>query len=204
MSSRQIAIDVREELSPDLREYARVPSRFVVRERLALSAPERGLGGLHLRAQAVDEPYIKDYDAYAGNCPTQWSDHFDLRNWGFLAARVGDERVGGAAVAWNTPGVDMLEGRRDLAVLWDLRVQPSAQRCGVGSRLFRAAEAWAATRGARRLKVETQNVNVVACRFYQHCGCTLGAIHRFAYPELPDEVQLLWYKELAAGHLPPR
>ena len=28
-------------------------------------------------------------------------------------------------------------------------------------------------------------------------GCELGAMHRFAYPELPDEVQLLWYKALA-------
>jgi hypothetical protein len=27
-------------------------------------------------------------------------------------------------------------------------------------------------------------------------GCVLGAIHRFAYPELPNETQLLWYKNL--------
>jgi hypothetical protein len=27
-------------------------------------------------------------------------------------------------------------------------------------------------------------------------GCTLGAIDRFAYPELPTEVQLLWWKAL--------
>ena len=27
-------------------------------------------------------------------------------------------------------------------------------------------------------------------------GCKLGAINRMAYPQLPDEIQLLWYKEI--------
>jgi GNAT superfamily N-acetyltransferase len=36
---------------------------------------------------------------------------------------------------------------------------------GIGAALFRAAERWAVARGARWLKVETQNVNVAACRF---------------------------------------
>ena len=39
-------------------------------------------------------------------------------------------------------------------------------------------------------------MNVAACRFYASLGCELGAINRFAYPSLPDEVQLLWYREL--------
>jgi hypothetical protein len=30
-------------------------------------------------------------------------------------------------------------------------------------------------------------------------GCTLGAIDRFAYPEWPGEVQLLWWKALEAA-----
>ena len=67
---------------------------------------------------------------------------------------------------------------------------------GVGARLFAAAEAWAMARGVRTLKVETQNVNVGACRFYARQGCTLGEINRFAYPQLPDEVQLIWRKAL--------
>ena len=91
----------------------------------------------------------------------------------------------------------MLEGRKDLAVLWDIRVVPERRGCGVGAALFARAERWAAERGARRLKIETQNVNVAACRFYASRGCHLGAIHRFAYRDLPDETQLLWYKDLA-------
>lgn len=60
----------------------------------------------------------------------------------------------------------------------------------------RSVEAWARERGRRTLKVETQNTNVPACRFYRRMGCALGAIDLFAYAHLPDEVQLMWFKEL--------
>jgi len=62
--------------------------------------------------------------------------------------------------------------------------------------LFRAVEAWARDRKCRALKVETQNTNVPACGFYRRMSCTLSAIDRFAYAEFPDEVQLMWFKEL--------
>jgi ribosomal protein S18 acetylase RimI-like enzyme len=60
--------------------------------------------------------------------------------------------------------------------------------------------AWARARGCEWLAIETQNVNASACHFYQKMGCTLGAIDRFAYPGLPGEVQLLWWKALAGDH----
>ena len=90
----------------------------------------------------------------------------------------------------------MLEGRRDLSVLWDIRVAPNARGRGVGSALFERVEAWALAQGCRQLKVETQNINVPACGFYARHGCELRAIHHAAYPELPEEIQLLWYKDL--------
>jgi GNAT superfamily N-acetyltransferase len=114
-----------------------------------------------------------------------------------LAARLEGRRVGGALIAFSTDGVHMLEGRSDLAVLWDLRVSPELRRSGVGSALFAETEAWARARGCRQLKIETQNVNVPACKFYASRGCVLASIHRFAYPDLPEEVQLFWYKELS-------
>jgi ribosomal protein S18 acetylase RimI-like enzyme len=109
---------------------------------------------------------------------------------------VATRRVGGATVAFDTPELTMLEGRRDLAVLWDIRVSPDARRQGVGSALFERVEALAQLHGCQQLKVETQNTNVRACRFYERQGCQLRAIHRAAYPELPQEIQLLWYKDL--------
>ncbi len=191
-----MTIEITEEPPAALAEYAKVSIAFEVSERFAVPASETGLGGLPLISERVIPTYIKDYDARPKSHPTAWATRFDLSQWGILAAWAEGERLGGAVVAKDTPGVAMLEGRADLAVLWDLRVAPSWRGRGVGTALFRAAEAWALARGGRWLKVETQNVNVIACRFYANQGCTLGALNRFAYPALPDEVQLLWYKEL--------
>ncbi|HEU4629742.1 MAG TPA: GNAT family N-acetyltransferase [Gemmatimonadaceae bacterium] len=193
-----MTLEIREEPPAALADYARVPIAFQVRERLAVAAPAAGLGGLPLVVEPVPLPYTKDYDALPGQHPTAWPGRFDLAHWRILSAWVDGARAGGAVVAWDTPGVDLLHGRTDLALLWDLRVAPTHRRRGVGAALFAAAETWARARGARWLAVETQNVNVPACRFYARQGCTLGAVHRFAYPTLPDEVQLLWYKPL--GH----
>ena len=142
-------------------------------------------------------PYIKDYDSIHEAHPTQWTKQFDLSNWKVLSAWVDERRVGGVAVAFRTPGLMMLEGREDLAVLWDLRVAPEARGQGIGALLFRAAEAIAIAKGCRQLMVETQNINVAACRFYERLGCKLKTVNYHAYPELPNEIQLLWYKDLS-------
>ena len=107
--------------------------------------------------------------------------------------------MGAATVAYNTPGVHMLEERSDLTVLWDLRVHPDFRGQGIGARLFQTAEKWSYSRDnpVHQLKIETQNINVDACRFYARQGAVLGGINRFAYfPTYPDETQLLWYKDL--------
>ena len=107
--------------------------------------------------------------------------------------------MGAAVVAFDTPGMAILEGRDDLAVLWNLRVAPRLRGQGLGAALFRAAERWAVRHGCRELEVETQNVNVAACRFYARQGCSLGSIRLFAYRDFPGEAQLLWYKDLLPG-----
>ena len=90
----------------------------------------------------------------------------------------------------------MLGGRHDVAALWDIRIAPDRRGSGIGSALFERPASWARSRGCQAMTVETQNINVPACRFYARRGCELAAINRFAYPELPDEVQLIWRREL--------
>jgi GNAT superfamily N-acetyltransferase len=187
-----VRIDIAEESPETLAEYARIPIAFEVRSVLDVTAHASGLGGLLLPERLLDRPYVKDYDALDSGSPINWAARFDLSRWGFFVARVDGTRVGGAAVAFDTPGVGMLEGRRDVASLWDIRVAPEIRGRGVGGALFHAAEAWAGARGCVRLNVETQNINVPACRFYARQGCELGAMRRFAYVGLPDEVQLVW------------
>ena len=192
-----MSVDIREEPLATLAEHGRISIAFEVDRVLECVPREAGLGGLLLTERRLATPYVKDYDVDAGEGPVRWSARFDLTNWGLLVARRDGVRVGGAVLAFDTPGVCTLDDRRDLAALWDLRVAPDERGRGVGHALFAAAEAWAAARGCRQLKVETQNVNVRACRFYMRQGCVLGAIHRHAYATLPDEVQLLWYRGLA-------
>jgi GNAT superfamily N-acetyltransferase len=191
-----MTIEVSEESITALPEYARVPIIFTVD--CVLEETNRDDGAAHGFAwseRRLEVPYEKDYDTIAGEGPLQWPRHFNLLNWAFFMARCATRVVGGAAVAFDT-GLTMLEGRRDLAVLWDIRVAPDARRRGVGSALFERVEAWAQLHGCRQLKIETQNTNVRACRFYERPGCQLRAIHRAAYRELPEEIQLLWYKDL--------
>jgi GNAT superfamily N-acetyltransferase len=179
-----------------LTEYCRLPISFRVDRVLEVTPIDGGLGGLTLRERMVDPPYIKDYDAIKGNAPACWAARWDLSNWALISGLVRGCRVAGAVLAFDTEGVDLLEGRKDLAVLWDLRVRPDHRHRGVGGSLFRAAETWAHARGCRQIKAETQNINVAACRFYAKQGCDLGAINRLAYRDFPEEAQLLWYKNL--------
>jgi GNAT superfamily N-acetyltransferase len=111
-----------------------------------------------------------------------------------LGAYVDDQRVGGAIVAFDTLGLHLLDGRTDLALRCDIRIRPEYRRHGVGSALFQAVEQWARPRGCHELRVETQNVNVPACKFYQRHGCQLTAVNRHAYLPLANEIQLLWSK----------
>ena len=193
-----MSITIIEAAPSALTGYGEVPSVLTVQDVLDVIDVPDACGGAHFVRRPIDRPYLKDYDAPPALPPRRWTEVFDVSSWGFLTARFADQDVGRAAIAWRTPRVELLEDRDDLAVLWDLRVHPASRRQGIGTALFCAAEKWAKARGAGMLKVETQNVNVPACRFYEAQGCFVGAVHRHVYPDLPDEVQILWYKELVA------
>src|SRR5262245_11978042 len=134
-----MTIEIREE-PLDLVEYARVPIAFRVERIFALTVRTDGTLGFELDEHALSEPLLKDYDAEPGNHPTDWARRFDVSRWGLVSAWDGDLRVGGAIIAVDTPDLHALEGRGDLAVLWDLRVAPEMRRVGVGRELFAHAE----------------------------------------------------------------
>lgn len=191
-------MDIRiiEESPAVLAEYEKVSIAFRVESIFRLELLDQGLGGVRMIVESLDKPFIKDYDAHPAERPSNWAHRFDLSNWGILTAFDGERRVGGAAVAWNSLDVLMLDGRVDMACLWDLRVDADYRENGIGRALFQRALEWAKTRNCRVFKVETQNINVPACRFYARQGCRLGAIDRFAYPEPMNEIQLIWYRNI--------
>ena len=191
---RTMSIEINQDPATVLTAYADISIAFEVREVLDVTTnPD---GAFQLTPRRLPRSYVKDYDA-VGESPARWAERFDLSRWAFFSAFRDEHCVGRAAIVTDTPSLTMLEGRKDLALLWDIRVVPTARRGGIGSALFDAAVAWALLRGCIQLKVETQNINVAACRFYARQRCALRAAHRDVYPELPDEIQLLWFKDLA-------
>ena len=185
-----------EETADVLSEYGNVPIGFEVRRRFRVERVSDGLGGIRLIEEAVQSPYIKDYDEPDG--PERWARRsWDLSNWIFLGAFLEHERIGGAIVAFHVDDMNYCEGREDLAGLWDIRVSPEYRGRGVGRALFQQVETGARNRGCTQMKIETQNINVAACRFYARMGARLGKVHLYAYrAEGLDEVELTWYKDL--------
>ena len=194
-----MAVKIEEIGADNLLRYKEIPIAFEVKSVIQVDLIEGGLGGIKLHEEKIMSSYIKDYDAYQDGGPEEWPRRFDIHNWGIFLALDGAQPVGGAAVAFNTPNMHMLDGRSDLALLWDLRVHPDFRRCGIGTKLFNHAVNWSRKQGEKQLKIETQNTNVPACRFYAKRGCHLGEINRYGYaghPEVGNEVMLIWYLDL--------
>lgn len=191
-------IDILPVNSTTLTEYSIVPMRYEVESRFRVDLLDDGLDGIVFTEERVIPTYLRDFDVLDGEGPTRWLERFDTTNWALFIARKDGLAIGAATAVFRTPTVFMLGGRDDITVLWDIRVAPEHKRSGIGSALFSAVAAWAKERGCDYLKVETQDINVPACRFYRKQGCRLGEINRFAYTEpwATDHVMLVWYLDL--------
>lgn len=179
-----------------LSEYSVVPS--IVRVKSVLTVRENGDVGHELSEQSIAVPYVKDYDAFGQGRPLDWPRAFDVSQWAFWLAIDGSDVVGGAAAA--PPCRRLLADSDHGAVLWDIRVRESHRRQGIGKLLFLTAAEWAKGERYDTLVVETQNVNVGACRFYERMGCELRRVDRTAYahcPGLDNEIMLIWELNLS-------
>jgi ribosomal protein S18 acetylase RimI-like enzyme len=186
-------VDIREEPLAELGGYATITIAFEVARVLDVGGKS---GAWTLTERPIDNPYIKDYDANEAERPSSWARRFDISKWVMLVARHEDQPIGVAVIAMDTPRLDMLDGRKEVAALWDIRVAPAHRGRHVGTALFDAVERAALERSCTLLKVETQNINVAACRLYEGRGCRLERVEPGAYPEFPDEVRLIWAKTL--------
>jgi GNAT superfamily N-acetyltransferase len=127
-----VTIEITEEPMSALPEYARVPIVFTVDSVFNVVRCDDRPDGIVLSERYLEVPHHKDYDAIAGEGPLHWT-RFDLSKWALFTARLANRIVGGATVAFDTPGLTMLEGRRQ----------------GVGSALFQRVETWAKLHGCR-------------------------------------------------------
>jgi hypothetical protein len=123
-----VNIEIHEEPFSVLCEHAKIPISFEVDCVFDVSPADEGGGGFVLQERRLAVPYLKDYDL--DNGPMLWGERFDVSCWGLIAAYIDDKRVGGVVVACDTPNLSLLEGRSDVALLWDIRVHPEFCRTG--------------------------------------------------------------------------
>ena len=176
--------------------YDHVSQNVDVRSEYRVKPIDGGLGGLTLEEVPV-APYIKDLSQYER--AMEYEQHFDITSWRFYMAFDGEIPVGALTLAGTTAGMNMLSGRTDACVLWDIRVADGYKHQGIGQRLFDMAVDHAREVGYRQMIIECQNNNVPACRFYRKQGAVLGKVDAYAYyddPTIRDEVQLIWYLNL--------
>ena len=124
---------------------------------------------------------------------------FDISNWAFFMAFDNEIPIGAVTIASKTKDVDMLDDREDMSVLWDIRVDDRYKQQGVGTELFKKAVEWSKSNGMKQMKIECQNNNVPACKFYHKHGAVLGKVDEYAYykdAEIKDEIQFIWYLDL--------
>lgn len=137
-------------------------------------------GSIKLNERVLEEPYIKDYDALESN----YALTMNTDTWGIFLA-IDEKPIGGAIITMPD------------CALYDLRVAQSHRRFGVGRALFQHAFQWAKKQNSTTcMSIETQNINVNACRFYAAMGANLGDIDRNAYENderVKDEIRLNWY-----------
>ena len=96
-----------------LAEYAAVPIAFEVTS--VLSVQKNTDRPFVLTERRLELPYVKDYDVI-GDRPQDWAARFDTSQWVLFLARNEGQSVGGAAVAFGTPGLDMQRSNIRLAL----------------------------------------------------------------------------------------
>jgi len=77
----------------------------------------------------------------------------------------------------------------DISVLRDYRGK------GIGRALINTAIEWAKQNNLCGLMLETQDINLLACRFYNNLGMKIGAVDNMLYANFPtcEEKAIFWY-----------
>jgi streptothricin acetyltransferase len=113
-------------------------------------------------------PYIKRYgpEVYDAQAYIEKPDH---AAWlAYVDGRIAEQIL--VHEHWNR-----------FAIIRDIAVDPPFRRQGAGRRLMEQAVAWARSRGLPGVMIETQHINVAACRLYERYGFVLGGFDTCLY-----------------------
>ncbi len=80
------------------------------------------------------------------------------------------------------------------AFIEDICVAKSERGQGIGTAFIQKAIEWAKNSHLQGLALETQDNNLLACRFYAKCGFVIGAVNTMLYRNFhQDEFAVFWY-----------
>jgi streptothricin acetyltransferase len=179
----------------DLPRLQELDCSYVSDAVLALERTDAGWSETHwgLALHPLDRPYDKGrgYDL----------DELDVAD---ITRRLGT----GKCLEWIAEDKGRLVGLLDvepveplrLGLVWNILVDHSCRRRGIGRRFVQRAVEWAQSRGMLALMAETQAQNLNACRFYSRMGFVVGGVddHLYRYsrdPQAAREVAVFWYLE---------
>ena len=159
--------------------------------------PQNGLGGIRFVQEAVARPHWKDLGAYDNPLQLPGRLIFQTGRFSRLGWRPGSRRGDGGRPHANE---HMLEERDDLAVLWDLRVDSAYWGRELAVCCLQRPQTWSPSKGflnENRKPEQQMCARALLCQK----GAVLGAINTRAYrgePDIGEEIQLIWYLDLAA------
>jgi streptothricin acetyltransferase len=136
-----------------------------------------------VRTTPVEQSYRKNY----GFDADELAEYLNRPDAGFFVAEVDSSPIGYVVVT---------QGWNNYAIIEDIAVDAPHRGSGVARLMMDAAVEWARGAALAGVRLETQSVNVAACRFYERYGFLLGGHDRYLYRGLhPDsrEVALFWY-----------
>jgi ribosomal protein S18 acetylase RimI-like enzyme len=160
-------------------DFGRCDSSLVVNSKLVVNAE-----GGRINYTIVDVPsHTKEYRMYR----TDFAEYKDDPTKIVFLAYINDEIAGQVKVTehWNR-----------YALIDDFAVDRKYRRQGVGRALIYQCIKWARKRKFPGITLETQNINVPACKLYESCRFELRGFDTYLYKAIDpitDEVALYWY-----------
>lgn len=159
----------------DEARYASVPMHISGDSIYRLKRPNPFTLALKKEARAAFSFEVSDEN------PESWKSFIALDNFRMVGICHGQTSVAAMSLVHDNPSVRMLDGRKDMLLVWDLRVHPDHKGKGYGRALIEYAIREAETLGVNHLRIETQNTNPNAVDFYHAMGFELAQIREHAY-----------------------
>jgi streptothricin acetyltransferase len=172
-------IEIHEVDSANARDIYAVDSTFEIRSRVVPSI-ENGIFTFTIveTSRIYDKSYPDD--------PFDYTEFINNPDKVAYLAYLGHQNIGQIIIKrwWNR-----------FAWIDDIRVSRQYRKAGIGKVLMDTAVNWTRRHDYPGIMLETQDINVPACLFYQNYGFTLGGVDKMLYRAslYPDETALFWY-----------